>query len=173
MSIIPKAAKILTDFKPQHDFFVGIDSDGCAFDAMEIKHKECFTPNTIKHWRLQAVSKYARETAEFVNLYSQWRGQNRWIALKKVFDLLAQRPEVQTRGVKVPVGDKIQAFITSGYRLAKKASRSMRPKTLTRNWNRASPGQPASTPLLPTWYMACRPLTTCGKACKKCKGRPT
>ena len=120
MSIIPKAAKILTDFKPQHDFFVGIDSDGCAFDAMEIKHKECFTPNTIKHWRLQAVSKYARETAEFVNLYSQWRGQNRWIALKKVFDLLAQRPEVQTRGVKVPVGDKIQAFITSGYPLSEK-----------------------------------------------------
>ena len=53
------------------DFFVGIDSDGCVFDTMEIKHKECFCPNVIKHWGLQAVSKYAREAAEFVNLYSR------------------------------------------------------------------------------------------------------
>jgi len=30
---------------------------------------------------LQAVSKYAREAGEFVNLYSKWRGINRWPAL--------------------------------------------------------------------------------------------
>jgi hypothetical protein len=77
MAIIPRAAQALIDFQPQHDFFVGIDSDGCAFDAMEIKHQECFTPNTIKWWGLQAVSKYARETCLFVNLYSTTRGLNR------------------------------------------------------------------------------------------------
>ena len=66
-------AKPLKEMKKEHDFFVGIDSDGCAFDTMEIKHKECFIPNIINHWGLQAVSKYARETAEFVNLYSKWR----------------------------------------------------------------------------------------------------
>ena len=64
---------------------------------MEIKHKECFTPNIIKHWDLQAVSKYAREASEFVNLYSKWRGINRWPALVMVFDLLRERPEVQAR----------------------------------------------------------------------------
>lgn len=48
MSNIPEAAHVLIDFKPKQSFFVGIDSDGCAFDAMEIKHKECFTPSTIK-----------------------------------------------------------------------------------------------------------------------------
>ena len=84
----------LKDFQPQHEFFVGIDSDGCAFDTMEIKHKECFIPNIIKYWDLQAVSKYAREAVEFVNLYSKWRGINRWPALLMVFDLLADRPEV-------------------------------------------------------------------------------
>ena len=36
----------------QHDCLVAIDSDGCAFDSMEIKHKECFIPNTIKYWVL-------------------------------------------------------------------------------------------------------------------------
>jgi len=92
----------LREFKPRHDFFVGIDSDGCVFDTMEIKHKECFIPNIINSWNLQAVSKYAREAGEFVNLYSKWRGINRWPALLMVFDLLAERPEVQRRRAKLP-----------------------------------------------------------------------
>lgn len=120
MARVPEAAHVLLDFKPQHDYFVGIDSDGCAFDAMEIKHKECFTPTIIKVWGLQSVSKYARETCEFVNLYSRTRGLNRWIALTRVFDLLRERPEVIARGAKVPQGDKIKEFITSGYPLSHK-----------------------------------------------------
>ncbi|MBN1318051.1 MAG: HAD family hydrolase [Anaerolineales bacterium] len=103
----------LAEMKPQHDFFVGIDSDGCAFDTMEIKHKECFIPNTIKHWKLQPVSKYAREAAEFVNLYSKWRGINRWPALVMVFDLLKQRPEVIARNSLIPEASRIRAFIAN------------------------------------------------------------
>jgi phosphoglycolate phosphatase-like HAD superfamily hydrolase len=120
MGTVPEAAKVLIDFKPNQSFFVGIDSDGCAFDAMEIKHKECFTPSTIKVWGLQAVSKFARETAEFVNLYSTTRGQNRWIALVRVFDLLREREEVITRKVKVPEGKKLKEFIASGSPLSHK-----------------------------------------------------
>lgn len=112
--MVPNAAQVLTDYRPAHGFFVGIDSDGCAFDAMEIKHKECFTPNTIKHWGLQPVSSLARETAEFVNLYSVSRGLNRWVALVKVFELLAARPEVIERGANVPAGEKLREFIASG-----------------------------------------------------------
>ena len=119
-SAIPEAAKVLIDFKPRQSFFVGIDSDGCAFDAMEIKHKECFTPSTIKVWGLQPISKYARETAEFVNLYSTTRGLNRWVALVRVFDLLRERDEVFARNAKVPKGDKIKEFIASGYPLSHK-----------------------------------------------------
>ena len=40
MSNHPAAAQALAELQPQHRFFVGIDSDGCAFDTMEIKHKE-------------------------------------------------------------------------------------------------------------------------------------
>src|SRR4051794_38815059 len=65
----------------KHDFLVGIDSDGCAFDTMEVKHKECFIPNIINYYSLAGVSKYAREAAEFVNLYSKSRGINRFPAL--------------------------------------------------------------------------------------------
>jgi phosphoglycolate phosphatase-like HAD superfamily hydrolase len=107
-------AQALAQLQPRHEFFVGIDSDGCAFDTMEIKHKECFCPNTIKHWNLQAVSKYAREGVEFVNLYSRWRGINRWPALVMVFDLLRERPEVAARKVEVPQAPQVRAFIASG-----------------------------------------------------------
>jgi len=107
----------LRRFKPKHRFFVGIDSDGCVFDSMELKHKECFIPNIIKHWKLQAVSKYAREAAEFVNLYSKWRGINRFPALVMVFDLLKERSEVQRRGIKIPDVPELRDFINSGVAL--------------------------------------------------------
>jgi phosphoglycolate phosphatase-like HAD superfamily hydrolase len=92
----------LMNFQPQHEFFVGIDSDGCVFDSMEPKHKECFCPVTIEKWELAPISKYAREAWEFVNLYSQDRGCNRFFALQKSFDLLRQRKAVHTRGVPIP-----------------------------------------------------------------------
>jgi phosphoglycolate phosphatase-like HAD superfamily hydrolase len=117
-SDIPQAAKPLVDFKPKHEFFVGIDSDGCAFDTMEIKHKECFTPKFIKHFELQAVSKYARESFEFVNLYSKWRGINRWPALIKTLDLTRERKEVVQRKVNVPMLPMVRKFIESGLALS-------------------------------------------------------
>jgi len=95
-------AQILRDFKPAKEFFVGIDSDGCIFDSMEIKHKECFAPMFIKYFQLQAVSKYAREVWEFVNLYSKTRGANRFPALSTAIKLLAARHQVRARRVKMP-----------------------------------------------------------------------
>ena len=95
-------AQILRDFKPTKEFFVGIDSDGCIFDSMEIKHKECFAPMFIKYFELQAVSKYAREVWEFVNLYSKTRGANRFPALSAAIKLLAARHQVRARRVKMP-----------------------------------------------------------------------
>ncbi|HOJ09425.1 MAG TPA: HAD hydrolase-like protein [Clostridiales bacterium] len=95
-------AQQLIDMKKENDFLICIDSDGCAFDTMEVKHKECFIPNIINEWDLQAISKYVREAAEFVNLYSKWRGINRFPAIINVMDLLADREEVKKRGFKVP-----------------------------------------------------------------------
>jgi phosphoglycolate phosphatase-like HAD superfamily hydrolase len=94
-------AQILKDFTPSKEFFIGIDSDGCIFDSMEIKHKECFTPMFIKHFELQAVSKYAREVWDFVNLYSKTRGANRFPALSRALKLLRERPQVIARKVHV------------------------------------------------------------------------
>ncbi|GIT38549.1 MAG: hypothetical protein Ct9H300mP7_4700 [Verrucomicrobiota bacterium] len=32
-------AQVLRDFQPGSEFFIGIDSDGCVFDSMEIKQR--------------------------------------------------------------------------------------------------------------------------------------
>lgn len=111
----------LKNLNPSHDFFVGIDSDGCAFDTMEIKHKECFIPNIINEWELQAISKYVREAAEFVNLYSKWRGINRFPALVMTFDLLKERPQVIKRNVHLSDLASLRQFIDSGVALGNPA----------------------------------------------------
>ncbi len=95
-------ANVLRDFRPAQEFFVGIDSDGCIFDSMEIKHQECFAPCFIKHFHLQAASKYARETWAFVNLYSKDRGANRFPALARAVSLLGARAPVRARAVAMP-----------------------------------------------------------------------
>jgi phosphoglycolate phosphatase-like HAD superfamily hydrolase len=108
---MPNPQYQLRNFVKRHDYFIAVDSDGCALDSMELKHKECFIPTLIDKWELQAVSKYAREAAEFVSLYSRWRGINRWPAIIKMFDLLRERDEVRRRGVQIPEIPGIREWI--------------------------------------------------------------
>ncbi len=99
------------------EFFIAIDSDGCVFDTMEVKHKECFCPVTIRHFNLQAISKYVRESWEFINLYSMHRGMNRFPALVKVMDQLHHRPEVQRRNAVIPKLKELRNWIRSSLKL--------------------------------------------------------
>ncbi len=92
----------LQDLEPQHEYLVAIDSDGCVFDTMELKHKECFCPNFILFFELQKAARYARQTWEFVNLYSRTRGVNRFIGLQQTIKLMHQREEVRSRQVQLP-----------------------------------------------------------------------
>src|SRR5262245_53259709 len=109
------------EITPKHKFLVGIDSDGCAFDTMEVKHKECFIPNIINHYNLAGVSKYAREAAEFVNLYSKSRGINRFPALIEALEWLRDRPEVKARGVRITVPQGLVEWIRVETKLANPA----------------------------------------------------
>jgi len=110
----------LDNFDKRHDFLVAVDSDGCAFDTMEIKHKECFIPNFIRFFGLQAVSKYARECAEFANLYSKTRGANRFPAYLRSLDLLAERREVSARGFNVPTVPGLREWVQRETKLGTK-----------------------------------------------------
>jgi phosphoglycolate phosphatase-like HAD superfamily hydrolase len=101
----------LTNLPKQNDYFIGFDSDGCVFDTMELKHKECFCPAVIKHMGCQPVSKAAREVWDFVNLYSKTRGCNRFMAIQYFRDRLRERKDVQARNFEVPELGELDAWI--------------------------------------------------------------
>ena len=106
------------ELAPKFDFLVAIDSDGCTFDTMELKHQECFIPNLINSFHLQSVSRYARETWEFVNLYSTTRGTNRFKGLLLTLDWLQQRADVLARGVQIEVPDSLRTWVQEEPRLS-------------------------------------------------------
>jgi phosphoglycolate phosphatase-like HAD superfamily hydrolase len=107
----------LTGLAARHATFVGIDSDGCVFDSMVIKQCNHFHPQIIKFWGLEKIEKELREAAEFVNLYSIWRGSNRYPALLKVFELLEERDDVRESGVELPDLTSFRAYVESGVSL--------------------------------------------------------
>ncbi|MBN2411537.1 HAD hydrolase-like protein [candidate division KSB1 bacterium] len=121
--------EVLIKLEPKHKYLIAIDSDGCTFDTMEIKHKECFIPNIVKYWDLQPVSKYARTAAEFVNLYSKWRGVNRFPALILTFDLLKEWPDVQKRKVNIPTAQALRDWIARESKLGNPALKAEVEKT--------------------------------------------
>lgn len=111
----------LRELTPRFETFVGIDSDGCLFPTMDIKQKQCFHPLIISLWGLQPVAKAVREAAEFVNLHSIHRGQNRFPSLLRTLELLADHPEVKRLGFKPPSTDALRAFCNSGLPLSNPA----------------------------------------------------
>lgn len=113
--------EILKHHTPQHEFLICIDSDGCVFDTMEVKQKQCFIPNIIEHWNMQACSDFVRQAVEFVNLYSTSRGINRFPALLQVFDLLADWDEAVANGYVRPDTPNLRRWIEEESRLGNPA----------------------------------------------------
>lgn len=76
----------ITGFKPTKEFFTGIDSDGTAFDSMNIKHLEAFIPAALETWDFGSRRLEFEETWRRLNLYSKNRGINRFLALRIVLE---------------------------------------------------------------------------------------
>lgn len=108
----------LIGLKPQHGALIGLDSDGCVFPTMEIKQKQCFHGEIIKRWQLEKVGRQLRECAEFINLRSKWRGNNRFPALLLTFELLRERPDVRATGVELPDTTALKIYCESGLPLS-------------------------------------------------------
>ncbi|MHC4298436.1 MAG: HAD family hydrolase [Planctomycetota bacterium] len=96
-------AQPLKDFEPKHEFFVGVDSDGCAFDTMGIKQRECFCPWMIAYFGLQPVAQAARECKDFADLFSKTRGGNRHKTNRRIIaELLPNHPMTRAKSFAVP-----------------------------------------------------------------------
>jgi len=108
-------AQALKDFEPKHKFFVGIDSDGCAFDTMGIKQRECFCPWLIGYFGLQPVAQAARECKDFADLFSKTRGANRHKTTKRIIsELLPNHPMTKDRNFTVPQYPHYFAWVDDG-----------------------------------------------------------
>jgi phosphoglycolate phosphatase-like HAD superfamily hydrolase len=107
----------LINFLPRFDTFVGIDSDGCVFDTMEIKQKDFFHPAIIRHWGLEEIEPQVRAAAEFVYLYSRYRGLNRFLGLCKTFELLNDWPEARDKAA-LPDPADLRIYCDSGLPLS-------------------------------------------------------
>lgn len=107
----------LINFLPHFKTFVGIDSDGCVFDTMEIKQKDFFHPHIIRHWGLEAIEPQVRAAAEFVYLYSTYRGLNRFLGLCKTFELLVDWEEARSKA-SLPDPADLRIYCDSGLPLS-------------------------------------------------------
>lgn len=70
-------------------FLIGVDSDGTAFDSMNIKHLDAFIPAALEIWPMrEEVARRFAEIEKTVNLFSSLRGINRFPGLLEVFERL-------------------------------------------------------------------------------------
>lgn len=102
-------------FHPKRDFFIGIDSDGCAFDTMEAKHKQVFIPQAIESLGFESIADQYRRVAERVNLYSRTRGSNRFIGITLCLEELRRDPELRAW---IPDPAPIRTYTHSGLPLS-------------------------------------------------------
>jgi len=82
---------IMNNFVRNNDFLICIDSDGCAMDSMEIKHKTCFGPQMIKTYGFEALSDEVQVIWNDINLYTLKRGINRFLGLLEALKIIKEK----------------------------------------------------------------------------------
>ncbi len=108
-------------FKKNKDYLICLDSDGTVFNSQEIKFRKVVIPCMIRTFRLEPASGLASETAEYVNLYSRWRGIGRYDALLKVFELLKENEEAKKSGFTFPDTLSLQIWLETEQKPCKAA----------------------------------------------------
>ncbi|GKU26597.1 HAD family hydrolase [Clostridium folliculivorans] len=105
----------IADFNKDKEFLVCVDSDGCAMDTMEVKHRKCFAPKAIEVWGLQHIENKFLEVWNNVNLYSKTRGINRFKGLVRTFELLKEE------GISMPEFSSIKQWTETTLELSNPA----------------------------------------------------
>jgi len=87
-------------------FLIGVDSDGTAFDSMNIKHLDAFIPAALEIWPMDTeTAERFTEIEKRVNLFSGTRGINRYPGLLMVLEEL---------GPACPAGlDDFRAYVAA------------------------------------------------------------
>lgn len=128
---------LIDEFKKSKEFLICVDSDGCAMDTMEVKHRKCFAPKAIEVWGLENIEEKFLEVWNNVNLYSKTRGINRFKGLVKTFELLG------SEGISMPDFSSIHKWTEASLELSnpalEKAIEETKDEQLikTLNWSNA------------------------------------
>lgn len=107
--------KKVNEFKKNKEFLVCVDSDGCAMDTMEVKHRKCFGPKIVEVWGLHDIQDELLNTWYKINLYSKTRGINRFKGLVTIFEVLSKR------GINVPKFNSIKNWVETSPELSNPA----------------------------------------------------
>lgn len=86
----------ISDFQKTSNFLVCVDSDGCAMDTMEVKHRKAFGPEAVNVWNLQHINDRFLDVWNDINLYTQTRGINRFKGVVLTFAAL------EAEGIEMP-----------------------------------------------------------------------
>ncbi len=86
----------IEDFQKTKDFLICVDSDGCAMDTMDVKHKVAFGPEAVNTWDLHHIKDRFLEVWNDINLYTLTRGINRFKGVVTTFEAL------EKEGVEMP-----------------------------------------------------------------------
>jgi phosphoglycolate phosphatase-like HAD superfamily hydrolase len=86
----------ISDFQKTKEFLVCVDSDGCAMDTMEVKHRKAFGPCAVDVWNLHPIEDHFLEVWNNINLYTQTRGINRFKGVVQTFAVL------EAEGIDMP-----------------------------------------------------------------------
>lgn len=71
-------------YEKKKEYLICVDSDGCAMDTMEIKHRRCFGPCMVEEWGLENWCTEILTRWNEINLYSMTRGINRFQGLSRM-----------------------------------------------------------------------------------------
>jgi phosphoglycolate phosphatase-like HAD superfamily hydrolase len=86
----------ISDFHKTSNFLVCVDSDGCAMDTMEVKHRKAFGPEAVNVWNLHHIKDRFLDVWNDINLYTQTRGINRFKGVVLTFAAL------EAEGIEMP-----------------------------------------------------------------------
>ena len=114
---------VFEKYEKLKDFLVCIDSDGCAMDTMEIKHRKCFAPEMIKTWNLEENEEYILNLWYDLNLYTQTRGINRFKGLAETFKIIREK------GIEIEDLDSLLNWVDTTNELSNRSLKSEIEKT--------------------------------------------
>lgn len=105
----------LSEFQKTKEYLICVDSDGCAMDTMDMKHRKCFGPGLVEEWELQQWQDFILKRWNEINLYTATRGVNRFKGLVMMLE------EVNEACIKIEDFQTLKTWVEKSEELSNEA----------------------------------------------------